>query len=470
MRTQTFITALSAAILLSTGFSGHALARPKGTALAAHVTAKKPAKATKKVAKKPRFAVPKSKGKGKKGKAKAKHHAFVMAKPDPHAPPLDPFRVEQSYDEIREAIRMAKLALISAPIGTDVIGARHAVLAVWSPGSGSNAIRMVYVRDGTSQTLGFDVQVQSWNGLSIRPDTVLYNGVNTYYKITGTEEAWYVLAIKTNTKRQHGAIYVPYNPAYQTEDVVEHGRQYMRDVLRMARHRLTEAHVRSLADPDAIVTETVDEKVLFTLQVIEHTDIEESVTRGAPWVAEKMFTTMALNREETYRNAISSAGAMGIAQFMPRTYGAMRKLYPEANLPASFEDAMLNHVTAAMAQYCLADYSLSRLVQAGVTEPKEPELLGAYLAAAYNGGEGRAVPAFKAHLRACHTDKDGRQWCDVDHGLADETRNYVRKFAETYEYLFPDEEDDEATPPAIPLNTESTLSAPAPIRLRIEEF
>jgi hypothetical protein len=58
-----------------------------------------------------------------------------------------------------------------------------------------------------------------------------------------------------------------------------------------------------------------------------------------------------------------------------------------------------------------------------------------YLAAAYNGGEARAIRSYRDYLRRCRTDPDGTQWCKTPRFLADETENYLDKFFATWELL-----------------------------------
>lgn len=366
-------------------------------------------------------------------KRHARHRPKAVAAA-PAVPEIDPYRVKLSYGRLCVAIERAKALLEPEDIGTSVVGARHAVLAVWQPDRDPDDIRIVHIRDGVSQTRWFDVQAMPWNGLAPRPDQDTYNGVNTFYKVT-SPRGWVALAIKTNTRIKPGAIYVPYNPAYQTPAVVANGRRYLLDVITKAMRRIAERRVMSQAFPGKLVSEVIDETVLLTLLVIEHTDRDETIVRGPVWAAEKMFTTVALNRENVYRYAISSAGAGGLAQFIPGTYKGTRLRYADAGLPESFTEGMADHKHAVVAQFCLADYSYMKLLETRLRKPRTLELLGAYLAAAYNGGEGKAVPAYRRHVRHCKEAKHAREWCTLSHGLYDETVNYLKKFAGTYRYL-----------------------------------
>lgn len=378
------------------------------------------------------------------------------------------------YDEMRMAIGKARQQLRDAEIGTAEVGGRNAVLAVWNPTGDRSKIRLVHVRDGASVTKGFTVSAWPWNGLTpqksgeqtaatkghatrrhgkkacdaLPPPQVVdpYNGVNTRYAVDAPSD-WFVLAIKSNTKSRAGAIYVPYSQAYHTPENVAEGRRYIEDVIRAAEKTIAERHVMSRMNPKLFVTDVLDRgtgdgrsldadaRVLFALLMIEHIDVDEFRARGAPWTADKVLVTLALNREDTYRYSVSSAAAGGIAQFISSTYADVRTRYPEARLPESFEDAMRDHVTAVVAQFCLIDRMLKALSDAGIAIPESRYLVGAYLAAGYNAGEHRAVPALRDFLRSCARRTDGR-WCQHAHGLPAETVNYVREFGDVYAHLF----------------------------------
>jgi hypothetical protein len=92
---------------------------------------------------------------------------------------------------------------------------------------------------------------------------------------------------------------------------------------------------------------------------------------------------------------------------------------------------MADHVHAVVAQYCLADWSLTRLTDAHRARLRlaaNEEDMGAFLAAAYNGGEDRAARALA---------DDPVRWERAGHGLAEQTVGYVREFRETYRFLGP---------------------------------
>ncbi|MBU1656555.1 MAG: hypothetical protein KKB12_00135, partial [Candidatus Omnitrophica bacterium] len=103
--------------------------------------------------------------------------------------------------------------------------------------------------------------------------------------------------------------------------------------------------------------------------------------------------------------------------------------------PESFEEAMRNHVTAVVAQYCLMDRIFKTLVEAGFDLPRDPQVAGRFLAAAYNAGEHRAVPAYREYQRCLATTRRHDR-CTFAYGLPAETQNYVREYSAVYRHLF----------------------------------
>jgi len=353
--------------------------------------------------------------------------------------------IEPTETEILlEHITQAKSLLSDAKIGTARLGGQNAVLAVWNP-SDPDGIRLVRVQGAMSRTSGFKVKLME------------QNGVNTRYEVT-EPTGYIVLAIKTNVlagryvygRKRHWhasgrtktAIYVPYSDALRRPEIVEAGRQYLIGLTDSAAARLDRQNVKSLLDPEKLVSETVPERVLITLLVIEHVDPGDFDRLGARAMADMVLTMVAVNREDTFMYSFSPAGAGGMAQFINTTYRLTRARYPGAQLQPDFLAGMRDHVNAVMAQYCLADWSLAKLPADKVRQLSEglnEEDLGAYLAAAYNGGESRAAEAYL---------KSPDDWEKPNHGLYAETVTYVREFRAIYGHLFGSQ--DEPGPPYPP--------------------
>jgi len=262
-----------------------------------------------------------------------------------------------SYDELASAISRAKRLLRDAHIGTTEVGGRNAVLAVWDPTLGERDLRLVHVRGGVAQTPGYRVEVRMSNGMPMKPDVDPYNGVNTRYAVLEPASAT-VLAIKTNTGTRPGAIYVPYNPAYQTTAVVAEGKRYVEALIRDAQKRIKANRVRSIARPGKLASQAIDDamtdddaldadaRLVMTLIADEHIDKDEYVLRGADWTTGKVFAVLALNRGDGYFFSVSSAGAGGIGQFMVDTFVNVHVRYPAANLLPPDADPIIARIAS----------------------------------------------------------------------------------------------------------------------------
>ena len=351
-------------------------------------------------------------------------------------------------------LRHARDLLADADIGTAKLGGAHAVLAVWHPDRPDD-IRLVRLLDGRSRTSGFSVKL------------IIQNGVNSLYEVV--EPAGYVvLASKTNvwdTRRRvcrtvkakrsrrairhcdwigrtKGVVYTPYSAALDRPELTAMGRLYLEQLVARAAERLEKAGVTSLADPDFTVPAMISPRVLLTLMVIEHITPDEFDIRGDKAMTDQVFALVGANGDGTFDYSFSRAGAGGLTQFIPSTYRLTRGRYSAAKLLADFTAGMRDHENAVMAQYCLADWSLAALSPAEYLRLSEnDEDLGAFLAAAYNGGENGAVAALR---------RDRRRWEEPGRGLKRETVRYVREFRQVYRLLGTTETGQPAAPPAVP--------------------
>jgi hypothetical protein len=349
------------------------------------------------------------------------------------------------HGELSRRIKEGKALLKPMKIGVSRIGGDNALLAVWKPGE--KKVKAVKVRSGRSRTKGFEVKL------------VRQNGVNSHYDVV-EPEGWIVVALKTNVRSkatvsgktcwkkvkgkkrrktrcpEHSvpAVYVPYCEKLDTDEMVAEGRAYLEGLIERAAARLDRLEVSSRLRDDAWVTETVSPRILLTIFIIEHFDPAWWEAEGTEKVVRRVLVTVGANQEDAYDYAVSEASAGGLAQFIAGTYAAVREEYAEAKLIRGFIDGMRDHRNAAMAQACLVDREQSRLAEAwpeghALLVSRGEIELGAWIAAAYNGGPNRAIPALKNHPDS---------WDAPGNGLAAQTQTYVSEFRSVYRHLFPD--------------------------------
>ena len=377
--------------------------------------------------------------------------------------------------ELHKAVLACRSILEETETVSNRITGEDAVLCVQLP---SKSLKLVRVLGGISRTDGYTVQL------------IRRNGANSDYKVV-RPEGGKVLGIKTNVtsikvkagtkllkiKGKHGhstskrvqlfkeravsTIYAPYSEAVREPAAIRHGFDYVVSMIDEARDSLDQLGVTSRLDlgkPIAerrLVTEVVPEKPVVPLIIIEHIDPIWIDEKGVRHSVERVLVTIGLNGKMAYCFASSSAAANGIAQFIKPTYDRIRKAYPEAQLMPDYMEGMRNHLNAMKAQFLLADYTLTALSQESrdkLMDGQHEEELGAYIAAAYNGGEHYAAPAYDndsvtwdhskpplvapKKLKGKKRDAWYRSQLIKQHRIPAQTVTYVREFRQVYEYLF----------------------------------
>jgi hypothetical protein len=331
--------------------------------------------------------------------------------------------------------------LQQAPVPSRRIGGDNAVLCVWQ--AGAPTPKLVTVVGGKSRTRGFTVEMLRRNGVNshyhVSPDGWLVVGLKT--SVNGRSGSAKACWSKTKRGKRHQvecparsvpAIYVPWCEKLESPEMIRAGRVYLEALLKRAAQTLNRPGVHSKLDGKSLVTETVPWRVLLTLLVVEHMDPENFRAQGVAAVVNQVLTTIAVNQGDSYGHAISRAKAGGLAQFIKPTYDEVRGSYGAAHLKPEFIEGMRDHLNAVRAQFCLADRDLAKLAEAApkahlkLVQGDEREL-GAWIAASYNGGPHRAIPALRDSPEA---------WDKPGHGLVRETTVYVEEFRAVYRYLF----------------------------------
>lgn len=262
------------------------------------------------------------------------------------------------------------------------------------------------------------------------------NGVNVQYKVTAPA-GYKVLANrfpifdqasgKIGTFPPEEEVYIPYRDEFLAPEIIAAGRKYMDEVVSEALNDLRSKGVRSVSGK-GLVVDLTDPDELKNIAIIEHMDHSEfKRAKDKKLVVNKFFGILATNREDAYRFSGSSKGALGLAQFIKKTYLSINKKYPSAKLIPDFKGGMADHVNAfkAMALYHdVTGATMENYVREKLTG--DPVALASTMAevraAAYNGGAGRVKMAIK---------KFGDKWqvaVSSRYGLRAETRTYLEKF------------------------------------------
>lgn len=308
-----------------------------------------------------------------------------------------------------------------------VPAARDVLLAVWN--SATDDMRLVQISLAgskvTSKTAGFSVRRLGGTGVNVQYEITSPPG---YQVLANRFPIFDEAGGKVGTFPPREEVYVPFSATFLDPVIVAAGRQYMDEVVAKALTDLTNRGVASVSGK-GLVGQLTDANELKNIAIIEHIDYNEfRKAEDKDRVVNKVFAILATNREDAYQYSGSSAGALGIAQFIPSSYEGMRKRYPSANLNPNFRVGMADHVNAFKAMALHHDSTGATLenhvvAHLGSDDPaKLSSAMAEVRAAAYNGGPARVKTAIQ---------KYGEQWkvtVNSRYGLRGETRSYLEKF------------------------------------------
>ena len=234
-----------------------------------------------------------------------------------------------------------------------------------------------------------NIEATTAAGEKVRVRVVRANGVNTAITLgdATTNEALIPLVVQFPIVRD-GAIsevayYTSVHPALMSAELSSNGQSYIRTMLDRAAANLA-------AQGFTIPSDIVD--IAEHLCVVEHTDHKRFMHENAGDLFPEILSLYALNQGNTFRYSVSTAGAGGMIQMIPKTYEAIRQSHPNAALNSDFISGMRDHSNAlkAMLLYMndtwngLANSSeVQDAVKGGIAT--KPELL----AAGYNSNPTR---------------------------------------------------------------------------------
>src|SRR5256714_3614516 len=209
----------------------------------------------------------------------------------------------------------------------------------------SSQIHVVSLDKDSFLTKGGEFLLHSQNGSDLRVRIVRPNGVNTAVTVkdarTGT--SMYPLTVKYPIEkggRTETAYYVSAHPALISPELEADGRTYVMTMLNQAAQSLTSKGI-------TISPDTIEEAA--HLVIVEHTDHKRFLNDERSAISTEVLCLYALNHGDTYRYSVSSAGAGGMIQMIPRTYEAIRQHHPNVGLESDFVTAMQDHATALKA-------------------------------------------------------------------------------------------------------------------------
>jgi hypothetical protein len=195
-------------------------------------------------------------------------------------------------------------------------------------------------------------------------------------------------------------VYLPFTEDTLDPSFVTGGRDFLLATARRSLDELRDAKVPSLAFPGEWLADVIPAEVISTLAVIEQTDDEDFLEKGRD-AFDEVLSQYGLKREEAYRYSVSSAKALGPMQFTNRhgngTYALVVRDCRGAQLDPSFERGATTLSNAMKAAVCLLDIELSQMSgEIRAAYRANPEVIGIFAVAAYNGGPRNVAKLYRA--------------------------------------------------------------------------
>jgi hypothetical protein len=288
-----------------------------------------------------------------------------------NAPVSQPVAVADLHIKLEEAKALLKSRASS-------VAASNVTLAVLD--RESSAIELVTVAKDSFLTKGMNLAVTSQNGHALYLSILRANGVNTAVRVTdATGKELTPLTVAFPIVKGGALIEVAYyssvHPAIESNEITTAGETYISAMLDEAARALAAKGIHVSAD---IV------EIAENLCVVEHTDHRRFMTEDHTKLLPEVVSLYALNRGNTFRYSVSTAGAGGMIQMIPRTYEAIRQAHQTVPLQADFVAGMRDHANALQAMLLYLNDTWANLE--GSSEVKDalrngvatkPELLAA---------------------------------------------------------------------------------------------
>ncbi len=260
-------------------------------------------------------------------------------------------------------------------------------------------------------------------GAALQLRVVRVNGVNTAVTVSDNSGRQLMpLLVEFPIERggiyRETAYYTSAHPALLSQELVRAGQSYIHNMLDLAAKRLRE---RGVPVSPAIVD------IAERLCVVEHVDHERFRMENRIALYEEIYSLYALNELNTYRYAVSFAGAGGMVQMIPSTYQMIRQAHPAANLNPDFLSGMRNHANALEAMLLYMQDTWSDLM-------RNTDVVAAYqsglatqaelMAAGYNSNPARL---------GLYLSRGGAEWRTL---IPRETQTYLQIY-HNFEALIP---------------------------------
>lgn len=350
---------------------------------------------------------------------------FISATPTPTPVPAYPNNTAaMSFGQIKTKIAEAKRLMQGRPMPiamTDSFLATD-VLRMAFYDAKTNQIDFVVLTKTVFLAKDMIIPTVSTNGKNVTVRIIRANGVNTPITIVDDKNQAHTplvvqYPIERNGSLAEMAYYTSTHPGVVTAEVINAGKFYVRNTIDIARAKLQEKGIY-------ISPQVAD--MAERLATVEHVDHQRFRNEYHPNVYNDIFTLYALNEGDTYRYAVSSAGAGGMVQMIPSTYRMVRDRFYNVGLMPDFVAGMRNHVNASQAMLLYMQWTWNDLVsnstvanalESGIATPQD------LMAAGYNSNPAR----LSIYIR-----RGGANWRSL---IPRETKIYLQIYASLERYV-----------------------------------
>src|SRR5713101_2733350 len=188
-----------------------------------------------------------------------------------------------------------------------------------------------------------DLSASMQTGATVRVHVVRANGVNTALTVANVSTGRTLIPLMVQFPIvKSGAVtemayYTSAHPALLSPGVTDAGKAYVRRMLAAAAARLAQDGVT--VSPDIV-------DIAEHLCIVEHTDHKRFKNEDHTVLFPEILSLYALNEGNTFRYSVSTAGAGGMIQMIPRTYAAIRQQHANVSLQSDFVSGMRDHANA----------------------------------------------------------------------------------------------------------------------------
>ncbi|MGH9929951.1 MAG: hypothetical protein ACREA9_12110 [Pyrinomonadaceae bacterium] len=262
-----------------------------------------------------------------------------------HGDPLGaPSRI-LSPPQIQSRIAEAERLLKSRPLQTAKNSPSIDLVTLAALDRNVSRIHLITIYKETFLTKGSEITAPSSLGATLNIRVLRANGVNTAVAIFDSQGRSLVPLVVEFPIEKGGvfremAYYTSAHPALLSPDLSRSGRAYVHRMIDLAAKRLREKGI--FVSPQII-------DVAERLCLVEHVDHERFRSENRLALFDEVYSLFALNEPDTYRYAVSSAGAGGMVQMIPWAYNLVKQRHPGVGLTPDFVAGMRNHGNALQA-------------------------------------------------------------------------------------------------------------------------